>query len=75
MKAPYYSTTKNMQNLGVKILSYPELFTNTLLEGVSPAVQGFRTTGEIGPWKKVPNPGNAEDMGRLRGLTMGDGQK
>lgn len=70
MRSVYGSTTERMRRLGVKIISYPELFTNALYSGVSPAVQGFGEKGEVGPWTKVPKPENSEDLGGLRDLAM-----
>jgi 2-methylisocitrate lyase-like PEP mutase family enzyme len=70
MRSVYGSTTERMRRLGVKIISYPELFTNALFSGVSPAVRGFREKGEVGPWTKVPKPENGEDLGGLRDLAM-----
>jgi 2-methylisocitrate lyase-like PEP mutase family enzyme len=70
MRSAYGSTTERMRRLGVKIISYPELFTNALFSGVSPAVRSFREKGEVGPWTKVPKPENGEDLGGLRDLAL-----
>jgi hypothetical protein len=70
MRSVYGRMTEQMRGIGVKIISYPELFTNALFSGVSPAVRGFRVKGEIGAWTKVPKPEDGEDMGGLRDLAV-----
>lgn len=68
MRAPHTSTTAQMRTQGVKIISYPELFTNALVQGVSPIMRDFRATGNVGHMKPVPYPDHAEHMGGLQGL-------
>jgi 2-methylisocitrate lyase-like PEP mutase family enzyme len=75
MRAPQTATTKDMQKSGIKIISYPELFTIGLLEGISSDMRDFRLTGGLGAMSKTPKPFEPKDMGGLRGLLVFEKKK
>lgn len=68
MVSPYKTTTRQSQNAGAKIISYPELFTNALYQGASAHMRNFRASGEISALTTVRCPEKAEEMGGLRDL-------
>jgi 2-methylisocitrate lyase-like PEP mutase family enzyme len=68
MDEPHQSSTKRYKDMGIKIISYPDLFTHGLYQGVSDKVRGFCTKGGIASMKTVRHPDDAENMGGIRDL-------
>lgn len=73
MYKPQVLTVKQMQSVGVKIILYPELFTNALSEGAVRKLRHFKAKGEVLDARLVPNPHVPEDLGGLRALLGRDG--
>lgn len=68
MVSPYNKTTEEAKSTGVKIISYPELFTRALYQGVLTTVRTSHVTGKVEIAKTVRCPDKTEDIGGLRDL-------
>jgi 2-methylisocitrate lyase-like PEP mutase family enzyme len=62
MSTPQQAATRKVKSLGVKIISYPELFTSAIYDGATYLVQDF---GEVRP---VPGKTHLDDTTKLGGL-------
>ncbi len=69
MTNPWHrASIRKVKNLGVKIVSYPELFTSAIHDSVAYTVQDFRETGEVRPVPETSRLDDATGLGGLRAL-------